>query len=44
MDLAKEPFEWIGRAQLNVNAPDTELEASRNFKKPQSDLTNLGVL
>ena len=43
MNLCEKPFEGIGRAKFDVDAPDADFEASGNFEKPQPDLANRGT-
>ena len=40
VNQAEEPFEWISRAQFDVDPPDADGQTGRNFKEPQSDLAN----
>jgi len=40
---AEERFEWISRAQLDVDPPDADGQTGRNFKESQSDLADRGT-
>ena len=43
VNQAEERFEWISRAQFDVDPPDADGQTGRNFKESQSDLANGGT-